>query len=320
MPRSPSPTASLAVSPRVDGWRLDGAAGYLLTVSDPAVAAPAVTRALVAAGADVLSIAESQHSLEDVYLELIDEDVEAGPRRVSRRRIRAIFRKELREYRRNRSIVVADGDLPADLPAPAARPVFTAARVVVGRARAGVTSLLYMLAHPGAHAGDARRLRRGRRAPAGHARAGAHDADPARGIPAGQGAGGPRPVARDRLRGLRVLPRLHRAFAQPAVAAAAVLQRPDMLAQVLFTPLLAAWSIWVGIAISTRSSDVRVAQQLGLLASLPPVVVTSLIAFDVIHATLGLALGLAALLVLADALGWRVVSPMFDRERLITGR
>jgi ABC-2 type transport system ATP-binding protein len=34
----------------------------------------------VAAGADVLSIAESQHSLEDVYLELIDEDVEAAPR------------------------------------------------------------------------------------------------------------------------------------------------------------------------------------------------------------------------------------------------
>ncbi len=47
---------------------------------------------------------------------------------------------------------------------------------------------------------------------------------------------------------------------------------------------------------------------------------TSLIAFDVIHATLGLALGLAALLVLADVLGWRIVAPMFDRERLITGR
>jgi len=28
----------------------------------------------------VLSIGESRHSLEDVYLELIDEDVEAGQR------------------------------------------------------------------------------------------------------------------------------------------------------------------------------------------------------------------------------------------------
>ena len=49
-------------------------------MSDSTVAAPAITRALVQAGADVLSIAESQHSLEDVYLELIDEDVEAETR------------------------------------------------------------------------------------------------------------------------------------------------------------------------------------------------------------------------------------------------
>ena len=65
----------------VDGWRADRAAGsYVLEVSDPSVAAPAATRALVAAGADVLSIAESHHSLEDVYLELIAEDPEASQR------------------------------------------------------------------------------------------------------------------------------------------------------------------------------------------------------------------------------------------------
>jgi ABC-2 type transport system ATP-binding protein len=56
-----------------------GPAGYVVTVSDPAQAAPAVTRALVAAGADVLSIAESRHTLEDVYLELI-EDTEGRAR------------------------------------------------------------------------------------------------------------------------------------------------------------------------------------------------------------------------------------------------
>jgi ABC-2 type transport system permease protein len=106
-------------------------------------------------------------------------------------------------------------------------------------------------------------------------------------------------------------------FAQPAVASA-ILQVPDILAQLLFTPLLAVWSIWVGIAISTRSSDLRVAQQLSLLGSVPTVLVTSLIAFDVIHATLGLAIGLAATLLVADVLGWRIVSPLFDRERLIT--
>jgi len=48
----------------------------VLAVSDSAVAAPAVARALVAADADVLSIGEARHSLEDVYLEMIDEDAE----------------------------------------------------------------------------------------------------------------------------------------------------------------------------------------------------------------------------------------------------
>jgi ABC-2 type transport system ATP-binding protein len=60
----------------VEGWRQDDESGYVLTVSDGDVAAPAITRALVAAGADVLTIAQSYHSLEDVYLELIDEDAE----------------------------------------------------------------------------------------------------------------------------------------------------------------------------------------------------------------------------------------------------
>ena len=37
------------------------------------MAAPAVNRALVSAGADVLSLGESRHSLQDVYLELIGD-------------------------------------------------------------------------------------------------------------------------------------------------------------------------------------------------------------------------------------------------------
>jgi ABC-2 type transport system ATP-binding protein len=64
----------------VESWHEDGPGGYVLAVSDPAVAAPEITRSLVAVGADVLSITESRHSLEDVYLELIDEDVEAHAR------------------------------------------------------------------------------------------------------------------------------------------------------------------------------------------------------------------------------------------------
>jgi ABC-2 type transport system permease protein len=107
-------------------------------------------------------------------------------------------------------------------------------------------------------------------------------------------------------------------FAQSDVASA-LLRLPDIVAQFLLTPLLAGWSIWVGIAISVRSSDVRVAQQLGLLANVPLILVTSLIAFDTIHPTPSLAIGLTSVLLIADALGWRVVAAMFDRERLITG-
>jgi len=61
----------------VESWFADDAASYVVTVSDPRTVAPSVTRGLVGAGADVLSIGEAHHSLEDVYLELIDEDVEA---------------------------------------------------------------------------------------------------------------------------------------------------------------------------------------------------------------------------------------------------
>jgi ABC-type Na+ efflux pump permease subunit len=107
-------------------------------------------------------------------------------------------------------------------------------------------------------------------------------------------------------------------LAQPAVASA-VLSGPDILAQLLFTPLLAAWSIWVGIAVSSRSGDLRVAQQLSALANLPPVAILYLIAYDVIPVSLGLALGLGVLLVVLDGLGWRVAASVFDRERMITG-
>jgi ABC-2 type transport system permease protein len=88
---------------------------------------------------------------------------------------------------------------------------------------------------------------------------------------------------------------------------------------VVFTPLLAGWSIWLGLAISTRVSEVRVAQQLGVLASLPTVAVTTLIALDVIHPSLKLAFAAGVALLVANRVGWRVVSALFDRERLIAG-
>jgi ABC-2 type transport system ATP-binding protein len=69
------PERVLAI-PGVESWHADDAAGYVLAVRDARAVAPELTRALVAAGADVLSLAETRHSLEDVYLELVADDVE----------------------------------------------------------------------------------------------------------------------------------------------------------------------------------------------------------------------------------------------------
>jgi ABC-2 type transport system ATP-binding protein len=74
------PVQLFTAVPGVRSWQGDDTRTYTLTVTDPEVVAPEVTRALVAAGADVVSIGEGRHSLEDVYLQLVDEDVEADAR------------------------------------------------------------------------------------------------------------------------------------------------------------------------------------------------------------------------------------------------
>jgi len=107
-------------------------------------------------------------------------------------------------------------------------------------------------------------------------------------------------------------------FAAPVVASA-LIRPPDLLAQLFFTPLLAGWSIWVAILISTRSNDIRVAQQFAMLASLPAIAVTTLIALNVIKVSLVAGPVAAAALLLLNGIGWRLVSAMFDRQRLIIG-
>jgi len=237
--------------------------------------------------------------------------------RLSTRRIGAIFRKELREYRRNRSVVAGMAILPLVyiiqplvavfalassassslahehvllymLGIPALVPVFVAAYAVVGERQQGTLepALTTPITREEFLLGKALAA-----------------LVPSLGVAYAVYA---------------IFLGLVLRFAQPSVASA-LIQGPDLIAQVLFTPLIATWSIWVGIAISARSSDARVAQQLGVLASVPPVLVTVLIALNVIEATLALAIGLAVVLLALDGLGWWVTSGMFDRERLITG-
>ncbi|MES1249016.1 MAG: ABC transporter permease subunit [Actinomycetota bacterium] len=107
-------------------------------------------------------------------------------------------------------------------------------------------------------------------------------------------------------------------FAHPFVATA-VFHSNQVLAQPIFIPLLSGWSILVGIAISARVGDVRVAQQLAILGGIPPMVVISLMGFGVINPSLTVAAALAAALLAVDLAGWRFVAALFNRERLITG-
>lgn len=236
---------------------------------------------------------------------------------MSSRRVRAIFRKELREYRRNGPIVAAMAILPLIFLIQPLVIVF-ALPAKAASVLAHEHLLLYMLAIPALVPALV----------AAYAVVGERQ----------QGTLEPvltTPIRREEFLLGKALAALAPSvaiayavyalflasvglFAQPGIASA-LLRWPDILAQVLFTPLLAAWSIWLGIGISARSNDVRVAQQLGILASLPAVAVTSLIAFNAIHVTLGLSLGLAAALLLLDGLGWRIISATFNRERLITG-
>ena len=107
-------------------------------------------------------------------------------------------------------------------------------------------------------------------------------------------------------------------FADPAIVSA-IYAGTHVLVQLVFTPLLAGWAIWVGIAVSVRSTDVRAAQQLSVLGSIPPLAILALMSLNVITLSTTLALGLAGALLAVDLLAWRVVAAMFDRERLITG-
>ena len=109
-------------------------------------------------------------------------------------------------------------------------------------------------------------------------------------------------------------------FGAAHVVSTVVFHPPELLAQLLFTPLLALWAIWVGIGISTRASDVRVAQQLATVASLPLLGFTSLLSFQLVKPSVSLAIGLALALLVADIAAWRIVSRLFDRERLVTGK
>jgi ABC-type transport system involved in multi-copper enzyme maturation permease subunit len=236
---------------------------------------------------------------------------------VNERRVRAILRKELREYRRNGSIVVGMAIVPALFCIQPLLDVFALSSSAATPLRHEHV-LLYLLGIPAIVPSFV----------AAYSVVGERQ----------QGTLEPvltTPIRREELllgKALAALiPSIVVAYvvyglfltcvellADPTVASA-LIRPPDLLVQLFFTPLLAGWSIWIAIFISTRANDVRVAQQLASLASLPSVALTTLVALNAIKASLATALAAAAVLLLLNRIGWRFVSATFDRERLIAG-
>jgi ABC-type transport system involved in multi-copper enzyme maturation permease subunit len=236
---------------------------------------------------------------------------------VSRRRVRAIYRKELREYRRKPTIVTGIAILPLIFLIQPPTDVF-ALPASSASALSHEDPLPYLLAIAAIVPAMA----------AAHPVAGERQQgtlEPVLTTPArreeflpGKALAAPVPSLAVSHAACALFLACIEIRAHP-VTAPALVRGPELPAQLPFTPLLAGWPIWAGMAISTRSSDVRVAQQPGMPANLPSVAVTTLIALNVIHATRSPALGGAAALLLLNRLSWRITSATFDRERLITG-
>jgi ABC-2 type transport system ATP-binding protein len=73
--RSAALMASLCELPAIDFIRLDGPGSIMYRTRDPKETNPVVIRAAVAAGADVMGLAEAAASLEEVYLKLVNQEV-----------------------------------------------------------------------------------------------------------------------------------------------------------------------------------------------------------------------------------------------------
>jgi len=236
---------------------------------------------------------------------------------LNRRRVRAVFRKELRDFRHNGNVIYSMAILPLIFLVQPVVQVFT----LTSRSASLLHrehSLLYMLAIPvlvpatlAAYSIVGERV---------------------------QGTLEPlltTPVRREELLAGKALaafvPSVSVAyvvfglylavvelFAKPGVASA-VVRGPDLLAQLVFTPFLALLSIWIGMAVSARARDPRTAMQFAVLLTIPIVAVTSLTAFNVIPSSPRLAVLMGVGVLVLTRLGGRLAGAVFDREKLITG-
>jgi ABC-type transport system involved in multi-copper enzyme maturation permease subunit len=104
----------------------------------------------------------------------------------------------------------------------------------------------------------------------------------------------------------------------PAVVVSQIWTAEQGVAMALLAPALAGFAILVGIVVSLRSSDFRVAQQVAVLASVPVIAFVALITFRILDPSVGLYVAAATIVFVLDAACWRLALRLFNRERLLT--
>lgn len=236
--------------------------------------------------------------------------------RVSNRRVKAIVVKELREYRHNGTIVVSMGILPLLLCVQPLIVVFGLSSHASSQLRHEHV-LLYLLIVPAVVPSVVASY-----SVVGERLQGA--LEPLLTTPItraelllGKAAAAFLPSVLVAYAVLGVFMSLVEGFARPGIAAG-VITAPDLIAQLVFTPLLVGWSIWLSIAISTQCADPRTAQQLSMLTMAPTAIITVVIATHGIPPTLLVALSAGGALLILNRVGWTLASRLFNRERLIT--
>jgi len=106
----------------------------------------------------------------------------------------------------------------------------------------------------------------------------------------------------------------------PQVVLSQIWTLEQAVAMVLLAPALAGFAIVIGIIVSLRSSDFRVAQQVAVLASAPVIAFVALITFRVLDPSVGLYAAAAAVVFLLNAACWKLGLRLFSRERLLVSR
>jgi ABC-2 type transport system permease protein len=234
-------------------------------------------------------------------------------------RVRAIIRKEFAEYRRNKLIVITMTLLPAAFLLVAVRAAFTLpanarpalSRAVFGQAR--LFLLLMPLFLPSTVAAYS---------VIGEREQGA--LEPVLTTPATDGElllGKALAQAVPAIGLSWLLYAVYLGFA--AVTANHVVLRAmatgtQVFAEVVLAPTLAGYSIILGLLISARSTDIRVAQQLSALATIPVLTVVAVSSFTLSGRGAGFYIAASAVVLAIDAVGLRLAIRAFDRERLLS--